>query len=173
MVHQLAMEIYAHALKQLESSVWGLQQEQQQYLQCKQGCSSCCTDAFRIRYVEARILLDHITPETRQNLQKTSEQREGQCVFLVNQACSVYRDRPMLCRAYGLILKAADSVGTCPLNYQELVSTKGINILDMQPFYELLDELSTRLWQADFPDKDPEPPLLPIAEYLRLLIQSP
>jgi len=170
MVHALAMEIYTHALKQLDSSVLGLQQEQQRYLQCKRGCSSCCTDAFRIRYIEAKILLAQLTPETRQNLQKTSEQREGQCVFLVDQACSVYDYRPILCRAYGLILKASDSIGTCPLNYTELESTKGINILDMQPFYELLDELSSRLWQADFPDKDPEPPLLPIAEYLKLLL---
>ncbi|MBY0402404.1 MAG: hypothetical protein K2X66_00760, partial [Cyanobacteria bacterium] len=75
-------EFYHQTIQQLDQTVSELQQEFSAFMQCKKGCSGCCIDGFRIRYIEAvhilngfatmspedaKLILDRLFPENLQS----------------------------------------------------------------------------------------------------------
>lgn len=149
-----AFALYQYALDKLDAQTHALQAEYRDHLQCRKGCSGCCMDGFRIRYVEALYLLKGFVqaePQTAQailnNLNQSGPQQQGKCPLLIDGACALYNHRPSLCRAYGLMLQLKDNVSTCTLNFTRLPQGQAVKVLDIVPYYVLLDDLSERLWQ--------------------------
>lgn len=91
-------------------------------------------------------------------------------LLLADGGCGIYEHRPALCRAFGLILKANETLGCCSLNFQKIENLSGFKALDMAPYYEVLDDLSLKLWQAQPLNAEPEPPRLSIRAYLKWLL---
>jgi Fe-S-cluster containining protein len=56
----------------------------------------------------------NFTPE------KNNQDSENGCVFLVNHACTIYAERPMICRTHGLPLIFANDDGEFELSACEL-----------------------------------------------------
>jgi Fe-S-cluster containining protein len=148
-------ELYEHTLNSLDGQVETLQDEYSPMMQCRIGCTGCCIDGFKIRLVEALYLLKgfaSVSPQVAEDILKrlhdSTDENTGKCPLLINGACSLYEQRPALCRAFGLIVKLDDTMGTCELNFNN--PPKGIRLkaLDLKPYYDLLDELSERLWEA-------------------------
>ncbi len=176
-------ELVGETLRKLDSQVHALQQEQQQYLQCRKGCSGCCMDGFKIRYVEAMNLLrgfiaapPEIAQAVIENLQTPSEESRRQCPLLVNGACALYAHRPALCRAYGLMIQLKENYSTCPLNFKDLANGTPVKVFDLAPYYILLDDLSERLWQAAPNTRlshDAEPPNWSIRQFFEAFLSIP
>lgn len=91
-------------------------------LQCKLGCSSCCSDGLTVFEVEGDRLAQALQGRT------ITTGPVGGCVFLDPQAaCQVYESRPYVCRTQGLPLRwGAESADgpvehrdICPLNEGE------------------------------------------------------
>jgi uncharacterized protein len=146
-------EIFEYTIEKLDGQTRALQAEYREHMQCRVGCSACCQDGFRIRYVEALHLLKgfiQASPETAQaileNLTNPTEENRQKCPMLVNGACGVYANRPSLCRAYGLMLQLKENISTCKLNFTELPEKQAMKVLDIAPYYVLLDDLSDRIW---------------------------
>jgi Fe-S-cluster containining protein len=76
---------------------------------------------FSVLPVEFHAILDEIKQQG--NLQ-INETAEG-CLFLVNNACTIYEFRPSICRSHGLPVLNMDDEGEnwelsyCPLNFEE------------------------------------------------------
>lgn len=202
------LDSYRDMIATLDATVASLVEEYQSDMACKLGCSGCCIDGFKIRYVEALSVLkgfcdlppnmaqivlerlDNPTEETSSEAYRevTQPQRDliartpatqlaGKPITpcpLLNTAgaCSIYEDRPALCRAFGLILKANKTLGCCSLNFQDREDPTGLKALDLAPYYQLLDHLSQRLWDAHPLSADTEPPRLSIRTYLKALLQG-
>lgn len=127
------------------------------HLNCRAGCSSCCHHHLSFFPVEAaniRIAIESLPDETQQVLQEQAEivnERETRgeavaCPLLVNDQCSIYEARPVICRTQGLPLlyEAADGnqeVDFCPLNF---TSEEAIETLDENHLVPL-DALNLKL----------------------------
>lgn len=102
-------------------------------MQCELGCSGCCKPGLSVfsleaaRIVEALHTLSQNAPTLRETIRVQGENalREGsdpaRCPLLVEDRCSVYAERPLICRSHGLpVMQDADaSIRNCSLNYQK------------------------------------------------------
>lgn len=94
----------------------------QDRLQCRKGCCSCCEDGLTVFSIEAD-LLRAMYPKL---LQQEEAAPPGQCAFLDGSGgCRVYEHRPYVCRTQGLPLRWVEEEGEdewveyrdiCPLN---------------------------------------------------------
>lgn len=152
-------DIHEHTLSTLDECVRSLVAEFGQWMACRPGCSGCCRDGFKIRYIEALHLLKGFalaSPEVADMIMRNirnspTESAKSRCPLLHEDACLLYSYRPAICRAFGVIIRLDGNVGTCDLNFNDPPKDLTLKTLDIEPFYELLEELSDRLW-ANFPN---------------------
>lgn len=95
---------------------------------CRSGCSSCCV-AFSVAPIEADRLRGALTrlaatdPALRRRIrEQAAEPGRHACALLVDDRCSVYDERPIICRSHGLPVRATLDDGSahtsvCPLNF--------------------------------------------------------
>lgn len=92
-------------------------------LQCRRGCTPCCTDGLTVFEVEA----ERIRRCAVELLRNGAPHPEGACAFLdFDGACRIYEHRPYVCRTQGLPLRwleededtgeIRDRRDICPLN---------------------------------------------------------
>jgi len=90
-------------------------------LQCRQGCTSCCTDDLTVFEIEAENIRRHHA----ELLATGIPHPKGACAFLDEDgACRIYAERPYVCRTQGLPLRWLEEQGgstselrdICPLN---------------------------------------------------------
>ncbi len=88
------------------------------YMKCKNGCDLCCID-FNIFPVEYYSILNelkkgNVKPEPEENSENNV------CSFLKNHSCTIYNQRPIMCRTHGLPLIYANDDGEFELSACEL-----------------------------------------------------
>jgi Fe-S-cluster containining protein len=67
---------------------------------CKKGCSYCCYCIPKVSLTEIKFIIDKYGfPDV--ELIKEME-KNGKCIYLINDECSIYDARPILCRGYGV-----------------------------------------------------------------------
>ncbi|MFV8756076.1 YkgJ family cysteine cluster protein [Nannocystaceae bacterium ST9] len=89
---------------------------------CREGCWSCCRPRFSVFEIEAlgiREALAELDPELRERVREQGRDAElGHCALLVEGRCSVYAQRPVICRSHGLAVMTDEGVvDHCELNY--------------------------------------------------------
>ena len=96
---------------------------------CREGCSRCCGVRFGVFAVEADriaaalVELGRRDPELRARVRKQADDAaHGACALLVDDRCTVYDERPLICRSHGVPVQQRDDDGTtrvevCPLNF--------------------------------------------------------
>ena len=94
-------------------------EQQKDYISCKRGCALCCKDAeFPYSAIEMQLLLNgfnsldrevknKVETNIQEILKKKKEHKEGRfvydCPFLINNVCSIYEYRGVVCRSLGLM----------------------------------------------------------------------
>lgn len=101
---------------------------------CRLGCDACCHQRFSVFEVEAAPIrealarLEHEDPQLRRRIRERGlDPRERACALLLDGRCSVYEQRPLICRSHGLPIGVRDPdepgaalrVDHCPLNFRE------------------------------------------------------
>ena len=129
----MSRELYQQLITAVDDLTAQLSERYKTHLQCGAGCSGCCHHHLSVFAVEAAALQDAIQalPEAtrnclRQQAQDIKEQEaRGEtvaCPMLVDNLCSVYEARPLICRTQGLPLlyeadDGAQEIDFCPLNF--------------------------------------------------------
>lgn len=119
-----------------------------EYIQCKPGCSKCCENGdYPLSNIELQYLMQgfiNLDDESKKVIQanKKTMKRGGKCPFLVNNRCSVYSHRPIVCRVHGLAYLGKDNIVILPdcanigKNFSSVYSDGEISI---KPVLENLD----------------------------------
>lgn len=100
--------------------------KQKDYIVCKEGCARCCKNAqFPYSEIEHKYLMSgfetlpaEVQNIIKQNIEKVLELKQKhtdttkvftyQCPFLIENKCSCYQYRGIVCRTFGLISQGAD-----------------------------------------------------------------
>jgi hypothetical protein len=101
---------------------------------CRAGCDLCCGQRFSVFEVEAAPIRDALAqlertdPVVRARIREQGADLEAtSCALLVDGRCSVYEQRPLICRSHGLPIAVPDPerpdgplrVDHCPLNFDD------------------------------------------------------
>ena len=113
------------------------------YIACKKGCAKCCKNAeFPYKKIEFDLLMEGfktLPQETQQlirervkDLKEEQKKTEGRlahtCPFLIDDVCSVYDFRGIICRSFGLMFYNENDTPGIPfciyegLNYSALLN---------------------------------------------------
>ena len=137
------IENYSKYLAFLQIKLNKFFEAQSPYIACKKGCSMCCKNAdFPYSEVEFNYLVqgsltlyDDIQNKIEENIRKILQEKRNfkgesfkyNCPFLLQDECSLYLYRGIVCRAFGLI--EANDIGNSKipfchelgLNYSQVV----------------------------------------------------
>ena len=118
------------------------------YVQCKAGCSACCEKGdYPLSQIELEYVMQgfvELDNEQKRQVQANvkSMTKGGICPFLINNICSIYAYRPIVCRVHGLAYLCKDKTvklpycATCGKNYSSVYKNGEIVI---NPVLENLD----------------------------------
>ncbi|MCM1338294.1 MAG: YkgJ family cysteine cluster protein [Muribaculaceae bacterium] len=134
---------YVGYLKYLDSRLAKYFQAQAPYICCKKGCAKCCKygdypySQTEVEYLltgfeklpeESKLLIiDKIKTLKSKKLKNQDENFQFECPFLINDECSVYDYRGIICRTFGLISYRENANSKVPfcafegLNYSSVV----------------------------------------------------
>jgi Fe-S-cluster containining protein len=115
-----------------------------QRMQCKAGCSSCC-QAFKVLPIEFDYISEKLAEVGIVNKRKVEK---GQCKFLIDNNCSIYEHRPIICRSHGFPLVRLNEeveeyeVSYCHLNFKAfpLESFNAENVYFEDKFNSILNQ---------------------------------
>ncbi len=144
---------YQQLIKALDAEIIRVGEMHGATLSCGPRCSSCCL-AFSVLPIEAAYLREAIgaLPSTSQaRLGHTLAEDADRCPLLIDELCSIYAARPIICRTQGLPLAYVDEereaieVSACPLNFPDEYTFSPEKLLFMDQFNVRLSELN-RVW---------------------------
>lgn len=102
------LQKYEEFLKEFDKKLEIYFKSHQDFLCCKKGCSACCEKGdYPISELELKYLMQGfigLENELKVKVQANFKNMipSGACPFLINNACSVYSYRPIVCRVHGL-----------------------------------------------------------------------
>lgn len=133
---------YSKFLSFLDEKLNGFFESQKPFICCKEGCCKCCENAeFPFTKIEFDyLMLGYVSLDEKTRLQITKkinglkEQKKNSkekifthsCPFLINERCSVYNYRGIVCRTFGLMAFRKGAKSTIPfcanigLNYSKI-----------------------------------------------------
>ncbi|HIJ90967.1 MAG: YkgJ family cysteine cluster protein [Desulfobulbaceae bacterium] len=141
---------YHQLLADLEEEISRVGKIHAANLSCGPGCASCCAP-FNILPIEAacvREAIDALPPANRNQLSRNLAERIDRCPLLIDDLCSVYAARPVICRTQGLPLAYIDEereaieVSACPLNFPDDYDFAPELLLFMDEFNDRLFEIN-------------------------------
>lgn len=112
------LEAYCQFIRVINKSIGEHFEDQKEFICCKEGCAECCKNAqypcSKLEFEFLKIGFMSLPLETQQIIMQNIEQirqqviahKEGTfsyvCPFLINDKCSVYNFRMIICRTFGL-----------------------------------------------------------------------
>lgn len=142
-------EIFLYTLNKELQKMFDSQAE---FIKCKEGCSYCCEKGeypfseLEFNYlIEGYKQLDSNTKKIiKENIKQINKEKSKntdkifmhKCPFLINKRCSVYNNRGIICRTFGLLCEHNDGRLTIPfcheygLNYAQLYDKELGQLID-------------------------------------------
>ena len=115
-------EKYKLLINEIDEHTAILDDMHHKHLKCKNGCALCCID-FSVFPIEFYYLLNELKKQDVKH-EPDSDLSTEICVFLRSYSCTIYNQRPIMCRTHGLPLLYANDNGewelsACELNFTE------------------------------------------------------
>ncbi len=170
---------YRQLIAQVDSWVRKANDRYGRHVVCRKGCDMCCQRRFSVFSVEA-YWIARAYRQLPARTQHLIREPRAHCPFLVDHACSIYADRPIICRTYGLPAATSDddgqrSVSWCELNFTELppdsefapdgvleVDTINVKLAAVNSlFMKEAGSVEVRVEMDEIPDIDPDFPESP------------
>lgn len=108
-------------------------------ISCKAGCSSCCRhlSLFAVEAANLVTAVRKLPAEIKATLAgRIDWPADGSCPLLLDDCCTVYAERPVICRTHGLPLLAeidgVRAVDCCPENFSGAGSLPGSAVINLE-----------------------------------------
>ena len=131
-------------------------------LACRKGCSACCTSSVTMTSLEGVVIFDFLRKAGREEQFLTLLARTGPpqsrpdgwdfspCIFLANDACTIYDARPFGCRSFGSLIPcgAGAAAETAPIHlavntvFTQVIEGAGSNGGFWGPMTDILQSLA-------------------------------
>ncbi len=127
------------------------------HLVCRAGCAGCChhhISVFAVEAENARAAVEvlpvqiraRVDGQAREVIKREALDEPVACPLLIDDRCSIYESRPLICRTQGLplLMEVEDGeqeVDFCPLNFAEAGAIDDLDEDHLVP----LDALNLRL----------------------------
>ena len=111
-LHELRRRLEAHHARVHETHA--------EHFACQRGCSGCCQTERTVNDLEfeaLRVGYEALDSHTKSRL---AAEHSGACPLLLDDACALYEERPLICRSHGLPLVMDGQLDVCPLNFEKL-----------------------------------------------------
>ena len=139
---------YKDLREEIDTTCNQLRKLHKEEMVCKDGCDSCCR-SFKILPVEYHSIKKAINNS---DIEINRKAKKGECKFLVNKRCTIYSERPIICRTHGYPLvrlneeTEAYEVSFCKLNFSNfpLIKFNESNVLFEDTFNSKLYMLNKR-----------------------------
>jgi len=92
-----SLTLYRELINTIDLHFEKVKQLQKDTMCCTKGCTSCCISDLTVCSIEAHYMKMEIS-------NKTFNENLNDCIFLINNECSIYEHRPIVCRTQGLPL---------------------------------------------------------------------
>jgi len=112
------IEKYLEVRNTIDKHVFSLEKKHSKHLACRKGCDLCCMD-YNIFPVEFYSIQKELKDRNFTAPESEAANAES-CIFLENHACTIYAERPVICRTHGLPLIFANDDGEFELSACEL-----------------------------------------------------
>ena len=165
------MQNYLEFLEYLNGSLSKYFDVQSPYIKCKAGCAKCCSNGdYPFSEMEVKLLkvgFNKLNEATKQkvleNIRKIKEDKQSsskipftyQCPFLIDNMCSVYQYRGIICRTFGLIYLKEGAKMQIPfcayegLNYSDILDPEK-DMLDAEKMKELGIEVEPKAYNIHY-----------------------
>ena len=116
----MELSVFKKYLNQLDKKLENYFDKLSTYIKCKKGCSDCCQKGdYPLSEIEMQLILEGylaLNNETKIKVQQNiKEIKKGEtCPFLLNNECSIYSSRPIICRVHGLAYLCKDNTVKLP-----------------------------------------------------------
>lgn len=128
---------------------------------CTAGCAACCHARFSVFAVEAAAIRQALArlaaeaPDLRARVRRQADDpaHQDRCALLVDDRCSIYAERPVICRSHGLPVLTEGHVDHCPLNFTEHAPPSA-SVLRLDAVNQPLAVIAT-LWDQERSPSDP------------------
>ncbi len=152
------LQNYITYLKFIDEKLKKFFERQKPYIRCQKGCAMCCQNA---QFPYSKIEMDYLMigawqldiekkKIVAQNVNKIRQQMKDfkgddfkyDCPFLINNVCSVYDYRGLICRSFGLMTQGSDGRVKVPFccfkgyNYANVMEDGG-NKVSAEKFKQL------------------------------------
>ena len=108
------IERYKKYLEFIDKSLTKMFKSQTPFIKCKKGCAYCCKEGeypiSELEYVYLMLYYNELDENIKvqidekiSKLVKNSRTKMYECPFLINDTCTVYPARAIICRTFGLI----------------------------------------------------------------------
>lgn len=105
---------YRKYLEVVDAGINNILNEQAPFIKCKKGCAYCCKEGeyplSELEYINLMLFYTTLSSDKKgiideqiENLLKQNRQKFYACPFLIDNICSVYDARPLICRTFGFI----------------------------------------------------------------------
>lgn len=148
---------YRQLIKQVDNLTTTLSSRYARHLVCRAGCSACCHHHLSVFAVEAAAAGEavetlpesvraQLNQQARDVLEAEARSEAVACPMLIENRCSIYESRPLICRTQGLplLIEAEDGeaeVDFCPLNFTAETAIDDLDEAHLVP----LDDLNLKL----------------------------
>lgn len=175
----MSIENYEKFLLVIDDDLRKIFDFQKEYIFCKKGCSLCCKRGdYPMSELEFQYLtigynkLDEKTKQKIDNNIKTCKNADIEsysCPFLIEESCSIYQYRPLVCRAFGVLTE--DSKGNPAFPFCTTLGLNFSQIYDMEKQHlssQLVKEKNFKIFPKIFRLSNNVIMNLPLAKELNL-----
>lgn len=111
---------YKNLLNKVDTLTYKLEKQHVRHMACKMGCDLCCMD-YNIFPIEFYSILEALKKKEFK-VDLPSVNMTDTCVFLKDHKCTIYDERPIICRTHGLPLLFMNDddnweLSACELNF--------------------------------------------------------
>ena len=124
----LALKNYRTLLKRVDDHIQNLEKRYPDKIVCKKGCDTCCKflTLFPVEAFSISAAFIKLPEKIQGTIAERLNNKKDACPLLIDRACALYPDRPIICRTHGYpiyIKKEGKAfIDFCPKNFKGVTS---------------------------------------------------